>query len=174
MKKRRPQSGQATVEFVTISLMLFLFMWLAWQMAWVGVQKWYFNYTAAYAARAWSVYPRDQDSPQEVLVKAQGLALFYHPKIMKMPLVKIMKADSFSYGGYDASNRYGDYNLPPGIRYRGLGYYLGWFRPATLQSAGFQAGGNGTIVFETYIPIEHEESFDGKEDPDKYDNDRAF
>jgi len=172
--RRRAQAGQATVEFVWLSLMLMLFMWVAWQMAWVGVQKWYFNYTAAYAARAWSVYPLNDETPQEVLIQAQGLAFFYHSALSKMPLVKIMKADAPSPGASDDLKRYDDGMLPPGIRYRGLAYYLGWFQPSTLNSAGFEAGTNGAIIFETYIPMEHEESFSGKENPLRYDNDRSF
>jgi hypothetical protein len=174
-RRFRAQAGQATVEFVWMSLALILFMWLAWQMAWVGVQKWYFNFTAAYAARAWSVYPTDDRvTTQEMLIKTQGLAFFYHPALSKMPLVKIIKADAESPGGSDPLKRYDDGMLPPGIRYRGLAYYLGWFQPSTVNSAGFQSGTNGAIIFETYIPMEHEESFSGKEDPNRYDNDRAF
>lgn len=173
---RAGSRGQATVEFVFVSLMLILLLMLGWQVAWVGAQKWYFNQTAAYAARAWSVYPMGDYTPNEILLKVEALAFIRTPKLFDIPLVKIMTANDANsmVGDSDSDNRFGTGNLPAGIRYQGLGFYFGWFRPATLASAGFQPGSPGTIVFETYIPIEHEETFNGRENPNRYDNDRNF
>jgi len=179
VRNRRPQRhserGQGTVEFVLVAIMLAFVMVLGWQMAWVACQKWYFNFTVAYAARAWSVQPRSEGTtPQEMVYKTQSLATFRTPSLIQMPLVKLISADdeNASAGESDPDNRFGTGSLPNGIRFRGLGWYLGYFRPATIESAGFETKpfATGGIIFETYIPIDHEDDF-GMENPARYDND---
>lgn len=175
--RQRREAGQATVEFVLVAIMLAFVMVLAWQMTWVACQKWYFNFTAAYAARAWAVQPSDQYSPQEILFKVQSAALLRSDSLRKMPLVKLIMADdaNASAGATDDDDRFGTGYLPEGIRYEGLGYYMRWFQPSTIESAGFEtnAFATGGIIFETYIPIDHEDVF-GVENPDLYDNDCSF
>jgi hypothetical protein len=185
-REQKSERGQGTVEFILIAIMLAFVMVLGWQMAWAACQKWYFNATAAYAARAWSVQPQNLYRPSEILYKVQSLAFIRSPNLVKMPLVKIMTAEdeNASAGEADEDDRFGTGSLPNGIRYEGLGFYLNVFKPSTIQSAGFAKTATridgslrrpetGAIYFETYIPIDHEDTF-GTEDPGRYDNDCSF
>lgn len=185
-RTRRSERGQGTVEFILISVMLAFVMVIGWQMAWAACQKWYFNATAAYAARAWSVQPRDLYQPSEILYKVQSLAYIRSPNLFKMPMVKLMVASdaNASSGEADEDDRFGTGSLPDGIRYEGLGFYMNVFQPSNIQAAGFATTATridgslrrpetGAIYFETYIPIDHEDVF-GTEDPGRYDNDCSF
>jgi Flp pilus assembly protein TadG len=167
------QRGQVTVEFVFLSLALILFMLIAFQMTWVAVQKWYFNFTAAYTARAWSVQPNEDYSPQSALLTVQASALARNPRLATMPIVRKINAVGMENGIPDLTNRFDGAQLP-GIWFIGQAEMLGYFKPDTLKSARFEAGNDGTIGFETYIPIQHEElpAWGGPERPARYDNDR--
>lgn len=173
MRKSTTQRGQVTVEFVLLSLMLVLFMLIGFQMTWVAVQKWYFNFTAAYTARAWSVQPNEGYSPQSALLTVQSSALARSPRLATMPIVRKINALWLENGLPDYANRFDGEQLP-GIWFIGEAEMLGYFKPATIESARFKAGGDGTIAFETFIPIQHEETpaWGGPERPARYDNDR--
>lgn len=175
MIRHARQRGQVTVEFVFVSLMLMFLMMMSFQFAWAACQKWYFNFTAAYAARAWSVHAKSEgQSPLNIVQKTQITQYINHDGLADVPLVRAIDAEDHdaSWGEFDADDRFGIGSvLPQGIRYRGLAYMIGFFKPATIQSAGFESRGNGSILFETYIPIEHEENYNGEEDPIHYDND---
>ncbi|HYH09651.1 MAG TPA: TadE family protein [Thermoanaerobaculia bacterium] len=171
MRRRNSQRGQVTVEFVLLSLMVVIFMLVAFQMAWVGVQKWYFNFTAAYTARAWSVQLNRGYSPQSTLLTVQSTALARNPRLETMPIVRKINALWLESGIPDYPNRF-DGEQHPGIWFIGEGEMLGYFRPETIESARFEAGNDGTIDFETFIPIQHEEYWGGPERPYRYDNDR--
>lgn len=170
---RTVERGQVTVEFVLLSLMIIIFMLLAFQMTWVAVQKWYFNFTAAYVARAWSVQPNETYSPQSALLTVQAAALARTPRLENMPIVREINAVWMDNGMPDIANRFDGEQLP-GIFFFGEAEMLGYFQPDTLRSARFEAGNDGTIGFATYIPIQHEElsSWGGPERPARYDNDR--
>lgn len=161
------------MEFVLLSLMIVIFLLIAIQMTWVACQKWYFNFTAAYAARAWSVQPNASYSPQAALLTVQAAALSRNPFLDGMPIVRRINAIRMESGMLDIANRFDGEQLE-GIRYVGEGPLLGYFQPETLESARFEAGSEGTIVFETYIPIVHEEreAWGGPEKPGRFDNDR--
>jgi TadE-like protein len=171
---QRSERGQATVEFVFVSLMLVLFLMLTWQMAWVACQKWYFNYVSAYSARVWAVRPLGTTTLNSLL-ETQLWADIRSPGLLNIPFLRVILpgTENDDLGEADVGDRFGMGSLPPGIRYRAWGTYLPLFSPSTLGSAGFEAGTIGVIPYETYIPIEHEESFDGPEDPNRYDNDRS-
>ena len=171
--RKRAQKGQGTVEFVLVSLMLMFFLMLTWQMAWVACQKWYFNFTAAYAAREWSVKALGTGT-DKVLLDAEAWQIIRRPNLVSIPFVRPILAgtEDAERGAMDDGDLFGTGSLPPGIRYTGYAEYLPLFRPAVIESAHFQPGTLGVIRFDTYIPIEHEESFDGPEDPSRYDNDR--
>jgi len=172
--RKRAQRGQGTVEFVLVSFMLVFFLMLSWQMAWVACQKWYFNYTAAYAARTWSVKALGTTTSKP-LEEVELWQIFRKPNIINVPFVRPIFAgtEDADKGGSDDDDLFGAGSLPPGIRYSGYAQYLLWFQPAVIESAHLESGSlTGLIRFETYIPIEHEESFDGPEDPEHNDNDR--
>jgi hypothetical protein len=173
VNKRSGQRGQVTVEFVLLSLMIVIVMLLAFQMTWVAVQKWYFNFTAAYAARAWSVQPNESYVPQAALLTVQAAALARNPRLETMPIVRRINAVRMENGIPDFTNRFDGEQLP-GIYFVGEAEMLGYFRPNAIRSARFEAGNDGTIGFSTYIPIQHEElpSWGGPERPSRYDNDR--
>ena len=110
-----------------------------------------------------------------MMLNTEMFAGIHHTNLVNVPLIKLIFADeaNLDEGSSDDEDRFGTGTFPPGIKYKGYGQFLSLYQPETLQSAGFEAGGFGVIRFETYIPIEHEESFDGPEDPDKWDNDRG-
>lgn len=168
---RITQRGQVTVEFVLLSLMVVLFMLLAFQMSWVAAQKWYFNFTAAYTARAWSVQPNKSYSPQSALLTVQASMLARTPRLATMPVVRKINALWMESGVPDLPDRFDGEQLP-GIWFFGEAEMLGYFKPATIESARFESGSDGTISFETFIPIQHEEHWGGPERPERYDNDR--
>ena len=161
------------MEFVLLSLMIVIFLLISIQMTWVACQKWYFNFTAAYTARAWSVQPNKSYSPQMALLAVQAASIARNERLQTAPIVREINAFRLDSGIIDIPNRFDGEQLP-GIWFYGQGRMLGYFQPDTLQSARFEAGNDGTVMFETFIPIEHEErdEWGGPERPDRYDNDR--
>ncbi len=151
------QRGQGTVEFVLFLIILTFSLFLLFAMTWIGVQKWQFNFFAAYAARTWSVRP--DSSPESRLAAVQAAALVHHPDLATSSFVRLMYASSHSSGTPEV-NKYTGYAPPFPL-----------FKRSAIHSGGVNAdiGENllGMITFETSIPMEAEPD----ESTDKTDND---
>ncbi|MHB0968179.1 MAG: TadE family protein [Thermoanaerobaculia bacterium] len=168
MKQRRSNSGQALVEFTLFLVALVLCTFLIFQLAWIAVQKWQFNYFAMYATRAWAV-DKDRDSGESVLLKAQGFALLRWD-LIGTDYVKFMWCSSED--GKDGTE---------GLSYTGVAPLMSIFQPyigdtltgieipavAETVIPGLEIPSTGLVRFETFIPMEHEPD----EDPDRWDND---
>ena len=156
--------GQGAVEFVLMTLLLFLMMFLVVQLMWVGVQKWQFSHFTGYAARVWQVHKDDsaQDAMFSVLISSIALRW----QILNKDYVKAIWV-SEENASQDGTT---------GIRYRGVVQAFPFYQPYIGQSFtppgvslpfGITVPPTGIFLFESYIPIQKE----AEEDEDRWDND---
>ncbi len=188
-RRLRSQRGQSTTEFILLSFWFVLFIFVVFQIALFGVQKWYFNFVANYVARSWSV---ENDA---------NTSIGSYVQIYKVwPLVVAHRdiAGDFLRGGsliadpvasmiaFNEANR-----NPPGLRFYGVGRTIGPFDnwigtrvqdmvPQAAVAVSIAEGfgieipsASGYIVFETYIPIRNENitAYGGPQNPNRWDND---
>ena len=138
-----------------MSVMLVIFLLVILQVTWFGVQKMYFNFVGSYAARVWSIKPKDSVSPEGALLRVQATAgvaqlvgmatggmLQAAPpslwSITRSPVV-FMYADAYKDDGVE------------GLRFRGLGRPFDIFEPylgtaATLAQLNQITGGQIPVL----------------------------
>ena len=147
-----------------MTVLLFLMMFLIWQLMWVGVQKWQFNHFAGYAARSWQVHK--DDSPQESLNMVLLASVIFRWQILDKEYVKIIWV----------SDENASKDGTTGVEYSGLVQAFPIYRPyigTSIIPSGITLPfavpipPTGLFLFESYIPIEKE----AEEDPDRWDND---
>jgi hypothetical protein len=154
---------------------------------WLGVQKWYFNFLAHYAARSWSVTYRGQNtSPSSTLNSLKFMIPVAHPGLLGKNLlsltgqspIPLMSASSNQSQSITRAD--GTSVSLNGIKYTSYARPFPIFEPfiGSLFSSGdddvlLRRSGFGWITFETVIPIENEEvdHFGGRENANRYDND---
>lgn len=154
-------------------VLLILALVLVVQLAWIGIQKWQFNYFALYSARVWSVEKTHND-PEYSLLKvqaAQALRWGLDSNRIKFMWVQFPE-DTKDYDD-------------PGITANGITYWgvaplfalyrdrfgetliEGSFLTEALSRFIFDRPTTGYVGFATFIPIQKEP----EEKPGEFDND---